>query len=84
MSAIKVTYDRDAFIKLSDVGKKLAEQYCNENPKEQYDCEDFIQLYHMKRQIECTGGPVGHGYWNETSSDFDRIINAYESTRNRD
>ena len=82
MTAIKVTYDRESFIKLSDVGKKLAEKYCNEHPKEKYDCDDFIELYHMKRQVEFSCGAMGSGNWDEHNFFFDRIIDLYDLNEN--
>ena len=71
-----ITYDRDQFIKLADVKKKTAERYCDEHPKERYDCDDFIEVYHMEQTI-LHGGPVGHGLWDEHNTNFDRIVNIY-------
>ena len=74
---MKVTYDREQFIRLSDVGKKLAIKYCDEHPKERYDCDDFIELYHTRRQVEFSGGEKGSSLWDEHNSNFDRIIEAF-------
>ena len=56
---MKVVYDREQFIKLSNFGKKLTTKYCDEHPKEFYDFNDFMQLYYLSPVIEFNGGPVG-------------------------
>lgn len=71
-----ITYDREQFVKLADVKKKTAERYCDEHPKEQYDCDDFINVYHMEQTI-LHGGQPAHAGWEESMSDFDRIVKIY-------
>lgn len=73
---MNVTYDRDTFIKLADAKKKTAERYCNEHPKEKYDCNDFIEVYRME-QTTLQGGQPAHAGWDESVSNFDRIVNIY-------
>ena len=74
---MKVVYDREKFIKLSNFGRELTVKYCNEHPKEFYDFDDFMRLYYLSPVIEFNGGPVGHGLWDEHNTSFDRIVNIY-------
>ena len=73
---MQITYDRDGFIKLSNVKRKTAEKYCDEHPKERYDDSDFNAVYYMEEKMECHQ-VVGSGRWAETDTDRDRLINDY-------
>lgn len=74
-------YSRDEFIRLSDVNKKIAEKYCDEHPKDIYNCDDFIAVYHELPELVQTSGSGSSMLWNEEMSNFDRIRKIFEEER---
>jgi len=79
---MKVSYDRETFIKLSEFGKKFTTKYCDKHPKEHYDSSDYEALYYLKKPVELSScGVGGSGNWDEHNFFFDRIIGIFEEER---
>lgn len=78
---MRVTYDREGFIKFSPVSKKTAEKYCNEHPKERYDDADFNAVYYLEESAGWgRNRVVGSGRWSETDTDRDRLIDDFNGS----
>lgn len=73
----EVRYSKAKFIKSFAVNeRKIAENYCENNPKDDYGSEDYRDMYYLIPHIE-HHQVVGSGRWCETDTDRDRLINDY-------
>ena len=83
---IKVTYDAESFCN-AQFGECIpyARRYVEENPKEEYSTDDFMEVYRMKEREEgwkgSQGGPkcwpiVNYGHKDDNT--LDRLVDILE------
>lgn len=74
----EVTYNREDFIRYSDVKKAIATKYCDEHPKDRYGYEDFQEVFRLANKsvinTRDSDQPLG---WDESEFFYDRVIDIF-------
>ena len=76
----RIVYEREEFISYSQrmgCWKEETIKYCDENPKETYNDDDYKVIYYMHKNAAPGGDKYTMHLWNEESSDMDRIVSEY-------